>query len=157
MTEQLQAALCEIDDFSLIVLIVNGLWIILSIGNTSDLLHDIFGLANETDECPVLGFEELEKRPSRDVLECRITRFQEAAQVAVNTTIRFVPILHEYGVIADYKTRVRDASICSYLSCGVHTFGREVTQCCRAVSLHFDTGGVCQGNEDVEDSEVQKI
>lgn len=57
LSKELQAALSQVNDFTLVFLLKLGLCLDLAIRDVSDMLNDIIGLTNEANQCLVFRFE----------------------------------------------------------------------------------------------------
>lgn len=102
LSEKLQAALCQVDNLALIVVIAElVIGLDLAVRNLLDHFDDVVGLANESYQSLVLRLEQLQQCPDCDVLERSVAAGKEPAQVPVDAAVGFRPVLDEDGVITD--------------------------------------------------------
>src|SRR5689334_471790 len=98
LSEKLQATLGQVDNFTLILVFEFVIRFDLTVRDASDMLDDILGLSDKPDQGLILGLEELQECPNCNVLECRIARLQETAEISVDSTLGFSPVLYKNGV-----------------------------------------------------------
>ena len=101
LPQQFQASPRQCDDFSFTILGLLVITLDVLVGDCFDHLNDVLGLCNHPNQLPIIGLEQLEQSPNSDVLKGRIATGQEASEVAMNTAVRFRPVLYKDGVVAD--------------------------------------------------------
>lgn len=101
LAKEFQASLSQVHHFALVFFLKVGFRIDLAVRNVSNVFDDVIGLTNETNQGLVFRFEQLQQGPDGNMLEGGVTRLKEAAEVAVNAAVGFVPVLDEDGVVAN--------------------------------------------------------
>lgn len=105
LAQKLQALLRQVDHLALVLLSVFGLGFDISARNSTDVLDNVLGLANEPNQGLVLRLEKLQQGPHGNVLERRVSGLQESAEISVHAAVGFLPVLYKDAVIAHYKSQ----------------------------------------------------
>jgi hypothetical protein len=137
LSQKLEATLGQVNNFALVLVFEFVVRLDLTVCDASNMLDDVLGLSDKSNQSLILGLKELQECPDSDVLECRITRLKEAAEVSVNSTLGLGPVLHKDRVVAD--------------------FGGKVAKSSSTVALDFDAWGVSKRNQDTADSKVEEV
>lgn len=101
LPQKLEAALRKAHNlaFVLVLKFVTGLD--LAIRNVSDVLDNVLSLADKSNQGLILGFEQLQQRPYRNMLERGVTRLQESAEISMNAAVWLCPVLNKDRVVAN--------------------------------------------------------